>query len=82
MSVFTMDQETAKCKTYIYLIVHQFEESDDNAAYILIAIGFIVFIISFLGYFGSLQENTVLLTAYGLFLIIILAIQVKCTGTT
>ena len=77
-----MDQETAKCKTYIYLIVHQFEESDDNAAYILIAIGFIVFIISFLGYFGSLQENTVLLTAYGLFLIIILALQVKYNGTT
>jgi len=48
----------------------------DHAAYILIAVGAFIFIISFLGYCGALQENKVLLTAYGLFLIIIFALQV------
>ena len=48
----------------------------DHSAYILIAIGAFIFIISFLGYFGSLQENKVLLTAYGLFLLIIFGLQV------
>jgi hypothetical protein len=60
------------------IIVQQFEEPDvlDHAAYILIAIGFFIFIISFLGYCGAIQENKVLLTAYGLFLIIIFALEV------
>ena len=48
----------------------------DHTAYILIAIGAFIFIISFLGYCGALQGNKVLLTAYGLFLIIIFALQV------
>ena len=48
----------------------------DHSAYILIAIGSFIFIISFIGYCGALQENRVLLTAYGLFLIIIFALQV------
>merc|ERR1712241_78167 len=43
---------------------------------ILIAIGGFVFIISFLGYCGSLQESRLMLTAYGLFLIIIFALQI------
>ena len=49
----------------------------DHTAYILIAIGGFVFIISFLGYCGSLQESRVMLTSYGLFLIIIFALQVR-----
>ena len=49
----------------------------DHTAYILIAIGGFVFIISFLGYCGSLQESRLMLTAYGLFLIIIFALQVR-----
>ena len=48
----------------------------DQAGYLLIALGAFIFIISFLGYCGSLQENRVLLTSYGLFLIIIFVLQV------
>ena len=48
-----------------------------HTAYILIAVGSLIFIVSFLGYFGALQENRVMLTAYGLFLIIIFALQVR-----
>lgn len=47
-----------------------------HTAYILIALGAFIFIVSFLGYFGALQENRFLLTAYGLFLIIIFALQI------
>ena len=49
----------------------------DHSAYILVAVGGFIFIISFLGYCGSLQENRVLLTSYGLFLIIIFVLQVN-----
>jgi len=48
----------------------------DQSAYILIAIGAFIFFISFLGYCGSLQESRVLLTTYGVFLIIIFALQI------
>jgi len=48
----------------------------DQAAYILIALGSFIFIISFLGYCGSIKESRVLLTAFGIFLIIIFALQV------
>jgi tetraspanin-18 len=48
----------------------------EQGAYILIAIGAFIFIISFLGYCGAIKESRVLLTAYGLFLIIIFALQV------
>jgi len=47
-----------------------------HTAFILIAVGAFIFIISFLGYCGALQENKVLLTAYGLFLIIVFALQI------
>ena len=59
-------------------IVHQFTNPSvlDHTAYILIAIGGFIFIISFLGYCGSLQESRVLLTSYGLFLIIIFILQI------
>jgi tetraspanin-18 len=48
----------------------------EQGAYILIAIGAFIFIISFLGYCGAIKESRVLLTAYGLFLIIIFLLQV------
>lgn len=59
-------------------ILHEFSNPSvlDHTAYILIAIGGFVFIISFLGYCGSLQESRLMLTAYGLFLIIIFALQI------
>ena len=59
-------------------IVHQFSNPSvmDHTAYIFIAIGGFIFIISFLGYCGSLQESRVLLTSYGLFLIIIFILQI------
>merc|ERR1719184_525180 len=48
----------------------------EQAAYILIALGAFIFIISFLGYCGAIKESRVLLTAYAIFLIIIFALQV------
>lgn len=48
----------------------------DNAAYILIAIGAFIFILSFLGYCGSIKESRVLLTAYGIFIIIIFCMEI------
>ena len=64
-------------------ILHEFSNPSvlDHTAYILIAIGGFVFIISFLGYCGSLQESRLMLTAYGLFLIIIFALQVGSKET-
>jgi hypothetical protein len=63
-----------------------------QAAYLLIAVGSLVFIISFLGYCGALQvtlllsalqtyslaaqENRVLLTAYGLFITLVFGLQI------
>ena len=48
----------------------------DQAGYLLIALGAFIFIISFLGYCGSIKESRVLLTAYGIFLLIIFCLQV------
>ena len=48
----------------------------EQGAYILIALGAFLFIISFLGYCGAIKESRVLLTAFGIFLIIIFALQV------
>ena len=48
----------------------------EQVAYILIAAGAFIFIISFLGYCGAIKESRVLLTAYGLFIIIIILLQV------
>jgi len=47
----------------------------EQLAYILIAAGAFIFIISFLGYCGAIKESRVLLTAYGLFIIIIILLQ-------
>lgn len=59
-------------------VIEEFSEPSVliHTAYILIAVGSLIFIVSFLGYFGALQENRVMLTAYGLFLIIIFALQI------
>lgn len=48
----------------------------DHTAYVLVAIGGVIFIISFLGYCGSLQENRLFLTSYGIFLILIFILQI------
>jgi len=48
----------------------------DNAAYILIALGAFIFILSFLGYCGSIKESRVLLTAYGIFILIIFCMEI------
>jgi len=48
----------------------------EQGAYILIAAGAFIFIISFLGYCGAIKESRVLLTAYGLFIIIIAVLQI------
>jgi len=60
------------------LVVKEFSEPDviQQAAYVLIALGGFIFIISFLGYCGAIKESRVLLTAYALFLIIIFVLQV------
>lgn len=48
----------------------------EQGAYILIAAGAFIFIISFLGYCGAIKESRVLLTAYGLFIVIIALLQI------
>jgi len=60
------------------MILKEFVEPSviEQAAFILIALGSFIFIISFLGYCGSIKESRVLLTAYGIFLIIIFVLQV------
>lgn len=64
------------------LVVKEFSEPDviEQAAYVLIALGAFIFIISFLGYCGAIKESRVLLTAYALFLIIILVLQVTAVS--
>ena len=42
----------------------------------LIAAGAFIFLVSFLGYCGAIKESRVLLTAYGLFIIIVAVLQV------
>ncbi|XP_034243906.1 CD82 antigen-like [Thrips palmi] len=46
------------------------------SAYILIAAGAFVFIISFLGYCGAVRESRCLLTTYGVLLVLILILEV------
>ena len=48
----------------------------EQGAYMLIACGAFIFVLSFLGYCGAIKESRVLLTAYGLFIIIIVLLQV------
>jgi len=49
----------------------------EQAAYIVVALGAFVFILSFMGYCGAVKENRVLLTAYGIFIIIVFALQIS-----
>lgn len=49
----------------------------EQGAYILIAAGAFIFLIFFLGYCGAIKESRVLLTAYGLFIIIIAVLQIS-----
>jgi tetraspanin-18 len=59
-------------------VIREFTEPKviEQGAYILIAIGAFIFIISFLGYCGAIKESRVLLTAYGLILKHNFALQV------
>ncbi|KXJ79658.1 hypothetical protein RP20_CCG028628 [Aedes albopictus] len=52
----------------------------EQLAYFLIAIGAIMFFLSFLGYCGAIRESQCLLTTYGLFLIVILILEVTACG--
>jgi len=65
-------------KNEVYGIVEELTEPTviEQGAYILIAAGAFIFIISFLGYCGAIKESRVLLTAYGIFIVIIALLQV------
>jgi len=62
----------------VYGIVEELTEPTviEQGAYILIAAGAFIFIISFLGYCGAIKESRVLLTAYGIFIVIIALLQI------
>uniref|UniRef100_A0A1B6CBJ2 Tetraspanin n=1 Tax=Clastoptera arizonana TaxID=38151 RepID=A0A1B6CBJ2_9HEMI len=49
-------------------------------AYFLIAVGAIVFFVSFMGYCGALRESRCLLAFYGILLILILVLEVTAAG--
>lgn len=49
-------------------------------AYILIAVGAFLFIVSFLGYCGALQESRCLLNTYGILLLLIILMEVTAVG--
>lgn len=51
-----------------------------TASYILIAAGAFVFLVSMLGYCGALRESQCLLTCYGIFLVIILIMEITAGG--
>ncbi|XP_053689865.1 tetraspanin-18 [Sabethes cyaneus] len=52
----------------------------EQLAYLLIVIGAVMFFLSFLGYCGALRESQCLLTTYGLFLLVILILEVTACG--
>lgn len=65
-------------------VLQEFSEPGvlEQAAYLLIAVGSLIFIISFIGYCGALQESRVLLTAYGLFIILVFGLQITAIVLT
>ncbi|KAJ8921817.1 hypothetical protein NQ315_008449 [Exocentrus adspersus] len=48
----------------------------EQVSYILIAIGALMFLVSFLGYCGALRESQCMLTTYGILLLIILVLEI------
>jgi len=48
----------------------------EQAAYLLIAAGAFVFIVSFLGYCGAVKESRVLLGMYGIFVLLIVGLEI------
>lgn len=52
----------------------------EQLAYCLMAIGAVMFFLSFLGYCGAIRESQCLLTTYGLFLLVILILEVTACG--
>ena len=67
------------CILLFFLLLQELTEPTviEQGAYMLIACGAFIFILSFLGYCGAIKESRVLLTAYGLFIIIIVLLQVR-----
>ncbi|XP_044262951.1 tetraspanin-1 [Tribolium madens] len=54
----------------------------EQGAYILIAVGGFMFIVSFLGYCGALRESQCLLTTYGICLLVILIAEIAVACLT
>jgi len=54
----------------------------EQAGYLLIAVGSLIFVIAFLGYCGALQESRILLTAYALFITLMFGLQIAAIVLT
>lgn len=52
----------------------------EQMAYVLIACGTVMFLLSFLGYCGAIRESPCLLTTYAIFMIIILIVEITIGG--
>uniref|UniRef100_A0A1I8MSF8 Tetraspanin n=1 Tax=Musca domestica TaxID=7370 RepID=A0A1I8MSF8_MUSDO len=52
----------------------------EQMAYVLIAIGGFMFLMSFLGYCGAIRESRCLLTTYGVFMILLLIAEIVAGG--
>lgn len=52
----------------------------EQMAYVLIVCGAIMFVLSFLGYCGAIQESKCLLTTYGIFMILLLITEFTVNG--
>lgn len=52
----------------------------EQMAYVLIAIGGIMFLMSFLGYCGAIRESRCLLSTYGVFMILLLVAEIVTVG--
>ncbi|XP_011180604.1 CD82 antigen [Zeugodacus cucurbitae] len=52
----------------------------EQMAYVLIAIGAVMFFMSFLGYCGAIRESRCLLTTYGVFMILLLIAEIVAGG--
>ncbi|XP_037820281.1 tetraspanin-18 [Lucilia sericata] len=62
--------------------INQFTQPQviEQMAYVLIAIGGIMFLMSFLGYCGAIRESRCLLTTYGVFMILLLIAEIVAGG--
>lgn len=62
--------------------INQFTQPQviEQLAYVLIAIGGIMFLMSFMGYCGAIRESKCLLTTYGTFMILLLIAEIVAGG--